>query len=140
MNNYFIDTNIIMYAAGKPHKYKKPCLNTLQEIKDKEIVGVIDTEVIQEIVYRFHYIDMIDEGIELAWSLLDLEPLVHPVTLEHSKTALFFGAKYKNQKISPRDFIHLAVMVNNDIGSIISTDTHFDLFEEVQRIDPTEMG
>lgn len=30
MNEFFIDTNIFMYAAGRPHEFKEPCVSTLR--------------------------------------------------------------------------------------------------------------
>ncbi|MDQ7052652.1 MAG: hypothetical protein Q9P14_07110 [candidate division KSB1 bacterium] len=44
-----IDTNVFMYAAGKPHLYKQACLSILQQIKFKAIDASIDTEILQEI-------------------------------------------------------------------------------------------
>lgn len=34
---------------------------------------------------------------------------------------------HKNSKLSPRDFVHLAVMLNNDIEHMITTDKGFVL-------------
>ena len=35
-----------------------------------------------------------------------------------------------------RDVIHVAVMQNNGLTEIISTDAHFDLIEGITRLDP----
>ncbi|MBW2740444.1 MAG: type II toxin-antitoxin system VapC family toxin [Deltaproteobacteria bacterium] len=51
MNEYFIDTNIFMYAAGKPHEFKQPCVDILSRIQSGELKAAIDTEVFQEILY-----------------------------------------------------------------------------------------
>ena len=46
------------------------------------------------------------------------------------------GEKYP--QITPRDWLHLAVMLNNGITEIISADSHFDDIEGVTRLDPRE--
>jgi predicted nucleic acid-binding protein len=33
---YFIDTNIIMYSAGKEHKFKEACLKILRDMGNYE--------------------------------------------------------------------------------------------------------
>ena len=49
MDEYFIDTNIFMYAAGKPHEFKEPCIDILSRVQSGKLKAGIDTEVFQEI-------------------------------------------------------------------------------------------
>ena len=58
----FIDTSIIMYAAGSEHPYKKPSLDLLKLIAVGEIEAVINVEVLQEILHRYTMINMKDKG------------------------------------------------------------------------------
>ena len=139
MDKYFLDTGIFMYAAGKEHEHKQPCIIILQKVKEKTFTSIIDTEVIQEILYRYHRIGMRESVLELSWSILDLVTIVLPVSQEDVKLALFYYKKYQKFDISPRDFIHLAIMINNGLTDIVSTDHHFDKFEEVTRVDPREL-
>jgi len=41
MNEYFIDTNIFMYAAGKPHEFKEPCVDILSRVQSGELKAAI---------------------------------------------------------------------------------------------------
>ena len=41
---YFIDTNVVMYAAGKEHFYKLPCLKILNDIESGRIRAAVNTE------------------------------------------------------------------------------------------------
>jgi predicted nucleic acid-binding protein len=41
--------------------------------------------------------------------------------------------------MAPRDWLHLAVMLNNGITEIISVDRHFDDIEGITRIDPRKL-
>lgn len=138
MNDFFLDTCIFMYAAGKEHRYKRPCVEILKMARDGPSTFHIDTELIQEILYRYYHLGMIESALELSWSVLDLLPVVHSVSLADVKLALFYHDKYKKLEIAPRDFVHLAVMVNNGLDKIVTADKHFDKFEEVQRIDPID--
>jgi len=138
MNDYFLDTCIFMYAAGKEHRYKRPCVDILKMAREGLSTFHIDTELIQEILYRYYHLGMIDSALELSWSVLDLLPEVLSVSLADVKLALFYNKKYQKLGIPPRDFIHLAVMLNNGIDKIVTADQHFNKFEEVQRIDPVD--
>ena len=42
---------------------------------------------------------------------------------------------YKNEKLDPRDSIHLATMQINKINIIISQDSDFDKIKQIKRID-----
>ena len=72
MDEYFIDTNIFMYAAGKPREFKEPCVDILSRIQSGELNAAIDTEVFQEILYRYHHINLPDKGADLARNMTDL--------------------------------------------------------------------
>jgi hypothetical protein len=131
----FVDSNVFMYAAGKSHEYKEACLTLLRDVEEKRLKIAIDSEIIQEILYRYHNIKCGEQGLELSWMLLDLKQRVLSVTKEDIEMALFYYKKY-GETIEPRDAIHTAVMVNNNISTIISADKHFDTIKEVKRIDP----
>lgn len=136
----FIDTNVFMYAAGRKHEYKAPSLNVLVKVRDGEISGVIDTEVIQEILYRYHYLGLPDAALEVSWDALELPIDVIGVTKKDTESALYLYGKYRDQGIAPRDALHAAIMMNNGIREIISADVHFDVIAEVTRVDPKKMA
>ena len=41
----FLDVNVPMYAAGKPHALKEACAWILTQIAEDELVAAIDTEM-----------------------------------------------------------------------------------------------
>lgn len=49
----FIDVNIPMYAAGTAHPYRESCAKIMAAVATGEIEGLIDTEIIQEILHRY---------------------------------------------------------------------------------------
>ncbi len=140
MNDMFLDTNIFMYAAGKEHKYKEPCVNILAMIQTGRKSFVTDTEVIQEILYRYHHLGLNMMAHDLSWKVLELVPTIFSVSSDDIKLSLYYYNKYRKLRIPPRDCIHLAVMVDNGLETIVTADRHFDDIEEVERIDPMDFG
>ncbi len=133
----FIDANLIMYSLGGPHPLREPCKKILEAIKFNAFVPVTNTEVLQEVLYRYFSIKRSVLG-EIAYqSLVQLCAEIFPVTLHETDLALNLLKKY--QTITSRDAIHAATMITNDIREIISTDPHFDLISEIRRIDPSKL-
>ncbi|TET08540.1 PIN domain-containing protein [Candidatus Aerophobetes bacterium] len=130
----FIDTNIIMYAVGRPHKYKSSCAKIIMGISEGKIPGVIDCEVLQELLYRYWHIGELEKGLEVFECFQSLIPKI----LEINRSDLVTAAQIlkENSLISPRDAIHIAVMKNNKINLICTTDSHFDKIEGIERKDP----
>ena len=134
----FIDANLIMYSIGRDHPLREPCKKFLKRIKFREILGVTDTEVLQEILYRYFSIERKALG-EIAYqSMVELCADIFPVRVVDTDKALEILKRVSG--ITSRDAVHAATMIHNGIKEIISTDPHFDLINEVKRIDPTKLG
>lgn len=133
---FFLDVNVPMYAAGKPHVYKAACAWVLTEVANARLDAVIDTEIVQEILYRFGAIERWQTGVLMATNLLALVPVVLPVTAADMETAVALFGRYGPGGVKARDVVHAAVMQNHQITHIISTDKHFDQIEGIVRLDP----
>ena len=133
---YFLDVNVPLYAAGKAHPYKESCVWVMTEIANGRLDAVIDAEIIQEILYRYGALRHWQVGVQMAQNLLDLVPLVLPVTADDMKTAVSHFAQYAPQGVKARDVVHTAVMQNHQLTHIISTDKHFDQIDGITRLDP----
>ena len=135
-NPVFLDVNIPMYAAGQPHKYKNACVWVMGEIAQGRLTAVIDTEIIQEILYRYGALQRWEIATAMSANLLTLVPVVYPVSAADIRLTVKLFQQYAPQGIKARDLIHAAVMQNNGLTQIISTDKHFDLIDGVTRLDP----
>ena len=62
----FIDANVIMYSLGGPHPLQDPSKRILNKIKQGVFQVVTNTEVLQEILYRYFSVRKPDLG-ELAY-------------------------------------------------------------------------
>jgi uncharacterized protein len=134
MAAYFIDTNIFIYAKGKDHPLKPACISWIKQITENNIMAVINTEIIQEILYRFQSIKKISSGILLSKEAIEICQLILPVTERDLRQALELIELHP--KVQTRDAFHAATMLNNGIKDILSADPHFDLIPGIRRIDP----
>ncbi|HDH09521.1 MAG TPA: PIN domain-containing protein [Chloroflexi bacterium] len=132
----FIDTNVPMYAAGKVHPYKDACIQILHRVAIGELLACTDAEVHQEIFHRYWSIGLLDKALQVSADFLEVVPDVLPVTVAEIKKTAELAQEYP--LLTPRDWLHLAVMLNNGITEIISADRHFDDIEGITRLDPRE--
>jgi len=136
----FMDTSIPIYAAGRQSDNKDACARLLEKVESGALRVAIDTEVVQEIMYRFHRLDMAEEGLELCENVLRLGTRVLPVARRDIDESLRLSRIYLSRKVPPRDLLHTAVMLNNGIARVIALDGHFgDVVKEVSRIEPKDL-
>jgi hypothetical protein len=134
----FIDTNIPMYAAGKDHSLKRSCLEIMKSVASGNLKAYTDTEVLQEILYRFFSINKRQFGLQLFDSYSQImHGSVLPITHEDMIMARMLSDDPANVKLSPRDLIHLAVMHSHGIRHIITTDNGFKSIDGIQVIYPS---
>jgi predicted nucleic acid-binding protein len=134
----FIDANLIIYSIGGPHPLREPCKKFLENIKSRDILGVTNTEVLQEILYRYFSIERKTLG-EIAYqSMVEFCIDIFPVRVVDTDKALEILKRVNG--ITSRDAVHAATMIHNGIKEILSTDPHFDLIHEIIRIDPTSLA
>lgn len=139
-----IDTNIVMYAAGKKHPYKSACAEIISGIADGSFhsnvgVPVTDTEVFQEILYRYALVGKWETGIVICKHLLELGLEILPIDSDGVEKMIALAEAYTEKDIHPRDLVHVSVMINHGIKKIVSVNTHFDLIEEVIRVNPQDL-
>jgi uncharacterized protein len=130
----FLDANVVMYAIGGPHPLRQPSKKIFEKIKSGILPVVTNTEVLQEILYRYFSIRKQALG-ELAYTaMIDLCENILPVTLQDTDRALELLKLYP--QITSRDAIHAATMLNNGIKEILTVDPHFDLIAGIRQVDP----
>jgi predicted nucleic acid-binding protein len=133
----FLDTNIPMYAAGKEHPLKFNCLEILESVASGKLLAFTDSEVFQEILYRFYHIKQPALGLRVFDLFAKvMHNFVLPVSYEDVNLARRLSENPNLSSLSPRDLIHVAVMLNNDIRHIITADRGFELVQEIRVIQP----
>ena len=133
---YFLDTNVLLYAVGRPHAYKQACIEILQRIETDEIQVVTSVEVLQEILHRYRSIGKPDLASKVFRYCKVLCDEIFPVLeddLDQAEDLLRI-----HEEIAVRDAVHAAVMKRCGIERILSTDRHFDPLPLVERVDPKD--
>jgi hypothetical protein len=120
---YFLDTNILMYAVGTEHPLKKPSLQILKKVSLGEIIAVTDTEVFQEIAYRYWSQKKWSIAVEVLNDYESIFDEIYPIESNHLSDYYSLLTEYKF--LSPRDAIHLAVMRSHHLKNICTTDQTF---------------
>lgn len=134
-----VDVNVPMYAAGRPHRFKDACAWLMVEITEGRFAAAVDAEAVQEILYRYGALQRWDVAVTMATSVLDIMPIVYPVHVADVRRAVELFGRYAPLGVAARDLIHVAVMQNNGVSRIVSTDEHFDLVEGITRLDPLRL-
>lgn len=130
----FVDVSVPMYAVGAAHPLKQPCVDFLEAVARGEVTALTDAEVLQEILHRYSALNKRERAIEVVRLFVSVVPTVLPVTLADIEGALDVHQRYRG--LQARDSLHVAVMLNNHVRRILSADQHFDLVDQVQRLDP----
>jgi predicted nucleic acid-binding protein len=119
----FIDTNILMYAVGSDHPLKQRCLAIVEGICAERIAAVTDTEVFQEIAYRYWR----QNKWAVAQDILSkYESIFTEIfSIQRQLLSLYYSLLATYHPISPRDAIHLAVMQYNHVTRIYTADQVF---------------
>jgi predicted nucleic acid-binding protein len=134
----FIDTAVIMYAAGSSHSLRDPSRRILRLVESGALLAVTSTEVVQEIAHRFLSIGRRDIAEQLTTDTLDLFAPVLPIT--HAVVRRLPGLIAQYPGLAARDLIHVATCQHEGIADIVSPDRGFDGVAGLRRLDPTEFA
>lgn len=134
----FIDTAVIMYAAGGEHPLRDPCGRIIAGIGDGDVDAVTSAEVVQEILHRFVSLRRAELGRAQAVEALDLFAPVLPITHALMRRVPDLALRYPS--LDARDLVHVATCIHEGITEIVSPDRAFDRVAEVHRIDPAEFA
>jgi uncharacterized protein len=128
----FIDSNVPMYVAGREHRNREPARRFLDRVRAARVDGCTSTEVLQEILYRYSALRRLDLARQVYDLFVAVCPVVYPVDLSDTDRArdLLCGG----EKISARDAVHAAVMLNHGLTEIATFDEGFDRIEGIGRV------
>jgi uncharacterized protein len=133
----FVDTAVLMYAAGGEHPLRAPCQRILKRVEVGELDAIISVEVVQELVHRYLAIRRLDLALTGATAAMDLFAPVLPVTHAVMRRVPDLARSYN--RLASRDLVHVAVCQDEGIAEIISPDRGFDAVAGIRRIDPSEL-
>ncbi len=129
-----LDTNIVVYAVGRAHACKQPCVRVLQEVTRGEGGFGADSELFQEVLYLYSARGERTRALSTCADLLVMFPDPLPVGREEIVLAHQLMGDYPG--LMPRDAIHAAVVLASHLEGIVSTDKGFDTITGLTRFDP----
>jgi hypothetical protein len=135
----FLDTNVPVYAAGRPHPLKEPCAQILMLVAERPQAFVSDAEVLQELLHRYLALHLWPQGREVfQWFAALMRERVEPVYAADVEQASTLADQYP--ELGARDLLHAAVMNRLGVRRILSADAGFDRLPELERLDPADVG
>lgn len=134
----FVDSSVIMYAAGAESPMHEPCVRILDRVSSGRLDAVTSVEVIQEIVHRYLSLRRPDVARRIARQTMDMFAPVLPISHATVRRLPDLVARYP--ALQARDLVHVATCIHEGITEIVSADRGFDQVAEVQRIDPAVLG
>jgi predicted nucleic acid-binding protein len=129
-----VDSNIIMCAAGVEHPHKRLSLHFLERVADGEVEGVIDTQILQEILHRYSSIGQAEDGRTVYDLTREIFPLALPVSVEILDRARALLDEHPG--LVARDALHAAVVEIHSLDAICSYDRDFDRIPSIRRVEP----
>ena len=135
----FIDANVPIYAAGREHPYREPCIRVLAAVNENPDGFVTDAEVFQEIMHHYRRTQRWDAGQTVVESFAAMmRGRVSPVAIDY---VLATGRlANEHQDLSTRDLLHLAVMRRLGVNRVVTADADFGRVPGIVRLDPADLG
>ena len=133
----FIDANVPIYAAGREHPYREPCIRVLAAVNDNPAAFVTDAEVFQEIMHHYRRTERWEAGQVVVESFAAMmQGRVSPVTIDDVLEAGQLATTHRG--MSTRDLLHLAVMHRLGVTHIVTADADFGGVPGIIRVDPAD--
>ena len=131
----FLDANVPIYAAGRAHPLKEPCIQVLLLAAEHPQAFVTDAEVLQELLHRYLALRLWTQGRHVFERFAELvQGRVEAVQARDVELAARLADSY--QELGGRDLLHAAVMQRLGLRYIVSADRNFDRLSDVERLDP----
>ncbi|MCE2502260.1 MAG: type II toxin-antitoxin system VapC family toxin [Dehalococcoidia bacterium] len=135
----FIDANVPIYAAGREHPCREPCIRVLAAVNENPDGFVTDAEVFQEIMHHYRRTQRWDAGQAVVESFATMmRGRVSPVAIDDVLAAGRLATEH--QDLITRDLLHLAVMRRLGVTRIVTADADFGRVPGVIRLDPADFG
>lgn len=132
-----LDTNIIIYAVGKPHPHKEACQRLFQNISAGNADYTVDVELLQEVLYVYSSRGEHRNALEVFDLLLQVFP--NPLPIGKEEMAVARNILEQHPHLSPRDAIHLGVILNYHLEGIVTTDQSILESEVVTSFPPEQL-
>jgi hypothetical protein len=115
----FVDTNVFVYAVGRPHPLREPARTLVRERVAAGTPLATSAEVLQELLHVYLPVGRI-ETLDAALTLANDLTTVLPVDASDVRAARDLVASHPG--LGARDLLHLAVAARHGASEILSFD------------------
>jgi hypothetical protein len=115
----FVDTNVFVYAVGRPHPLREPARARLAEHVTARTPMTTSAEVLQELMHVYLPVDRLDT-LDAALTLASDLTTVLPVDAADVRAARDLVASHPG--LGARDLLHLAICSRHGATGILSFD------------------
>lgn len=120
----FVDTNVFMYAVGRPHRLRAPARAFFAEAARTQTRLCTSAEVLQELLHAYVPPGRID-ALDAALSLVDaVDAEIWPLEPEDVQLARRLHRRFPS--LGARDLCHLASCRRRNVKDIKTFDNGFD--------------
>ena len=116
----FIDSNVFIYAVGRPHPLRTEAQKFFLEARSKDTILVTSAEVLQELLHVYlpvERLETLDAALELATEGMER---VLPITSNVVMHARSLADRYP--ELTARDLLHLSICQLNKIEGLKTFD------------------
>jgi predicted nucleic acid-binding protein len=131
-----LDTNVFVYAMGRPHPLREPCIALLEGLVRGELHGEVSADLLQEFCHQRRR--QTRDRARAAADARDLADIVtvHDVTRADAHMGLDLYAK--SARLDPIDAVFAATALRRGIDTIVSADRAFEGIPGLRRVDPLD--
>jgi len=116
----FVDTNVFVYAVGRPHPLRDPARRVLLDAAHGSEALVTSCEVLQELLHVYLPVERI-ETLDKAWTLATSRA-VDVWSIEVDDLALARSSIVRHPELPARDLLHLACCLRREVRRIHTFD------------------
>lgn len=132
-----IDTNVLMYVAGREHPNRSPSVALLERVASGELEAAIDAEVLKEILHRYRGLGRWEEGRRVYDLVRALVPDVVDIDASTMDRAAWLMGRYPS--MTARDAVHAAAALEVGAEALCTWDTDFDAISEIRVLRPSAL-
>jgi predicted nucleic acid-binding protein len=135
----FVDANVPIYAAGRPHPLKEPCVRILRLAAERPLAFFTDAEVLQGLLHRYLALRLWPRGREVLERFSTImRGRVEPVYAVDVEAAAALAERHLSSGLAARNLLHVAVATRVGAREVVSADRDFGKVSEIELLEPKD--